>query len=277
MNRVPLLIAPALLAVLPSLEAKSPPAPPDKSGYSLFNPTPREFMREMSTDRPDVTESAYTVDAGHVQIEFDLARFTRDHHTPERDGGSDSWSFAEANIKLGLTNRMDLQLVVPTYNRVRGGAEGFGDLTLRLKVNMWGNDGGTTALALMPFVKIPTAADGLGNDEVEGGLIIPFAAELPAGWGFGAMAEIDIVASEGGGHHPELVTSFTFSHDIAGDLGGYLEFVSVLSEKTDWAASFNCGLTYGLTEDIQLDGGVNIGLTRAAEDLSPFIGLSVRF
>ena len=25
----------------------------DKSGYHLFNPTPREYMREMSTDRPD--------------------------------------------------------------------------------------------------------------------------------------------------------------------------------------------------------------------------------
>ena len=39
--------------------------PPDKSGYTLFQPVPRELMREMSTDRPDQTESAYTVDAGH--------------------------------------------------------------------------------------------------------------------------------------------------------------------------------------------------------------------
>lgn len=277
MIRASFFLATALLAAAPTVQAKSPPLPADKSGYTVFHPTPRELMREMSTDRPDVTESAYTVDAGHVQVELDLASFTRDHHTPERDGGSDAWSVATANIKLGLTNRMDLQLVVPTYNRVRGGAEGFGDLSLRLKANLWGNDGGPTALALMPFVKIPTAADGLGNDEMEGGLIIPFAAELPAGWGFGAMAEIDIVASEGGGHHPEFVTSFTFSHDIAGDLGGYLECVSVLSEKTDWAASFNCGLTYALTDDIQLDAGVNIGLTRAADDLNPFVGLSFRF
>ena len=41
------------------------PAPADKRHYHLFNPTPRELLREMSTDRPDVTESAFTVDAGH--------------------------------------------------------------------------------------------------------------------------------------------------------------------------------------------------------------------
>lgn len=28
-------------------------------------------MRDFETDRPDVTESAYTVDAGHFQLETD--------------------------------------------------------------------------------------------------------------------------------------------------------------------------------------------------------------
>ena len=44
-------------------------ASPDKSDYTLFNPTPRDRLREMSTDRPDKTESPFTVDAGHFQIE----------------------------------------------------------------------------------------------------------------------------------------------------------------------------------------------------------------
>jgi hypothetical protein len=32
-----------------------------------------------------------------------------------------------------------------------------------------------------------------------------------------------------------------------------------------------------LTQDIQLDGGVNIGATRTAPDVNPFVGLSFRF
>jgi hypothetical protein len=34
----------------------------DKSQYSLFNPTPERLLRDMTTDRPDTTESPFTVD-----------------------------------------------------------------------------------------------------------------------------------------------------------------------------------------------------------------------
>ncbi len=253
----------ALTALIAPLAAKEPVVP-DKSGFHLFNPTPRELMREMSTDRPDVTESAYTVDAGHVQIEWTLAGFTR-------DGREETLTLGETNFKLGLTNWLDLQIVAPLYTRIRGGAEGFGDLTVRAKVNLWGNDGGPTALAVMPFIKLPSAADSLGNDAVEGGIIIPFAAGLPGEWGFGAMAEVDFLDDA-----TEYIGSVTFSHAIAGELGGYIEFVSVWGED-DWAAYLDLGLTFGIGKDVQLDAGVNIGLNDAAEDISPFVGLSVRF
>jgi hypothetical protein len=267
--------APLLIAALPA-SAKEP-ASVDKGQFHLFHPTPPDLLRELSTDRPDITESPYTVDAGHLQIEMDLVAYTRDRHTPERDGGFEAWSFATTNVKLGLTNWIDLQVVVPTYQRIRGGAEGFGDITVRTKFNLWGNDGGRTAFALMPFVTIPTASDGLGTDEWEAGLIIPFAAELPNDWGFGAMLEIDYLSNGSGGRQWDFVTSITFSRAIAGELGGYVEFVSVLSTEADWVATANAGFTYGISDNVQLDGGINVGLTRAAEDLAPFLGLSIRF
>src|SRR5687767_13300570 len=45
-------------------------SPQDKSQYTLFNPVPRDMRRELSPDRPDRTESPFTVDAGHVQVEL---------------------------------------------------------------------------------------------------------------------------------------------------------------------------------------------------------------
>ena len=53
-------------------------APPDKSGFQLFNRVPDSLLRELSPDRPDKTESPYTVDAGHFQIEMDFANYTFD-------------------------------------------------------------------------------------------------------------------------------------------------------------------------------------------------------
>lgn len=286
MKRVlPLLTA---LAVSPALAGEAPR--PDKSQFHLFNPTPRAHMREMSTDRPDVTESAYTVDAGHFQVEMDLLGFTYDRYNRDRANvRAESWSWANANFKAGLLHNVDLQLVVPFYSEVRtddrdartvSRQRGFGDMQVRVKWNLWGNDGGPTALGLMPFVKIPTAQDDLGNGAVEGGLIVPLAVELPAGWGMGLMAEIDIAEDgDGRGYHAEFVNSITFGHDIVGPLGGYVEFVSIATTEPGgtWNATFNCGLTYAVNDDLQLDAGVNLGVTRDAEDVSPFVGVSWRF
>jgi hypothetical protein len=262
----------------------------EKEEYHLFKPTPREFMREMSTDRPDKTESPYTVDAGHFQIEMDVLSYGYDRDNGLRgDTRIESVSIAPMNLKVGLCNRADLQLVLETYTSVRTHVRatrqvekqrGFGDIMVRVKGNMWGNDGGPTAFALMPYVKLPTNQDGLGNNSVEGGLIAPFAVELPGGWGMGLMTQFDYVRDEvGSGHHPEFVNTITFGHNIAGNLDGYIEFFSAVNTERDseWVGTVDTGLTYGLTEDIQLDAGINIGVTRSADDWNPFVGISWRF
>jgi len=257
-------------------------ADPNKWQYNLFNPTPRALMREMSTDRPDKTESPYTVDAGHFQFEADLVSFGID----QRNAGGErvfGVNVANVNLKAGLLNNVDLQLVVENYvyeqvraDGVTARKSGFGDLTTRLKVNLWGNDGGRTAFAAMPFAKFPTNTGGLGNKRVEGGIIFPLAVELPYGWGMGVMTEFDIVFREDGGYGPDFINSITFAHDIFGNLAGYVEFFSQLSEG-DLIITVDAGLTYALTEDIQLDCGCNFGVTEAAEDFNPFVGISMRF
>lgn len=281
----------ALVAIAFSATAEAADEPgSDKRQYNLLNPTPRKLMREMSTDRPDVTESPITVDAGHYQIEMDFFNLTHDRDT---DSGADtrtiSYTLPSVNLKVGLLNNVDLQLVLEPYNhqrvddRVAGTIaenSGFGDIQTRLKINLWGNDGGKTAMGLMPFVKWPTADSALGNGSVEGGLIVPFGMELPRGWGLGAMAEFDFNRDAVGvGYHTEFVQSVAVGRDIVGNLGGYLEFISVLSTESgaDWSAVSAVGLTYGISEDLQLDAGANIGLTENADDIKPFVGISWRF
>lgn len=270
--------------------AKEPAAlPPDKSRYHLFNPVPAPLMREMTTDRPDKTESPFTIDAGHLQIESDLANFSYDRYNPDRvDTRVESWSFATANFRFGLLNNLELNVIIEPWSSARVDErpgrvtrmDGFGDVTLRAKVNLWGNDGGRTAFALLPYVKLPTNEDDLGNDAVEGGLILPLAVDLGGGWAFGAMTAVDIVQdSDGSGHHAEWVNSITFCRELTEDLSAYVEFFSLVSAEphTPWVGTVDLGLTYAFTENVQLDAGVNIGLTRAADDVNPFLGLSVRF
>lgn len=247
-------------------------------------------MRALSTDRPDKTESPYTVDAGHFQIETDLVTYRRNHDKiAGGDESSRGFGVGVTNFKAGLTNNTDLQFVVESYlydrttDRNAGShsdSSGFGDVTVRLKHNIWGNDGGDTALGIMPFIKLPTNTDGLGNDDAEGGVIVPFAFALTDSIGMGVMTQVNINKdSNGSGYHSEFVNSVTVSTELAGDLGGYAEFFT--SRATEggrhWENTLDFGLTYGVNDNLQLDTGINIGVTEAADDYNPFIGLAYRF
>ena len=97
------MFAAAMCAIAPLAFAN----PVDKSQYNLFNPTPREHMRELSADRPDATESPITVDAGHVQLEVSFFAYTHDDASSER---SDSWALFDTNVKIGVLNDVDVQL-----------------------------------------------------------------------------------------------------------------------------------------------------------------------
>jgi hypothetical protein len=263
--------------------------PVDKSGYHLFHPTPSESMRELSTDRPDQTESAYSVDAGHFQVEMDVVSATFDHDTS--GGGSlrtQTWTAGGINLKAGLLNNVDIQFVFEAWTKARvedevantvTESEGTGDLQTRLKINLWGNDGGRTALAIMPFVKWPLSESDVRNGKTEGGLIIPFAADLGGGWGLGAMTEFDFISDGNGGRDTEYFNTITAGRDLCGNLGGYVEFAALVAPEsgTDWQGQLGLGFTYGLCEDARLDFGCNFGVTESAPDYNPFLGLSFRF
>ena len=156
----------------------------DKSGFTLWNPVPSEMLRELSHRSSRSNRESVHGRCRPCQIEMDLVSFTRD------DGGVETveeWNVAPLNFKIGLWHNVDLQLVyggwVTAETREDQGprrrSDGFGDLTVRTKVNLWGNDGGSTAMALMPFVKFPVGSGPASNDEFEGGLIMPFGWSLP--------------------------------------------------------------------------------------------------
>jgi len=259
--------------------------PPDKSIYNLFNPVPENLMRDLSPDRPDVTESAYTVDAGHYQLVMDFANFTYD----KSDGTTTkAWDVGDFNIKAGLLNNVDVQLVYDNYLNVRTEdssgksttQSGFGDLTTRLKINLWGDDGGKTAFALLPFVKFPTSTDNLGNNAVEGGVIFPLAVSLPHDFDLSLETAASFMKNDdGGGYHEEFIASASVDHQLIGKLSGFLEFFSSFTTESHagWVGTVDTGLEYLVTKNIQLDCDCYFGVTRAAADFNPFAGITVRF
>jgi hypothetical protein len=253
--------------------------------YDLFHPVPEASLRELNTDRPDKTESPITVDAGHYQLEMDLISVSRD----QADGiRSDRVNTADFNFKAGLTDYADIQLGFDPWDSskvqdlatgIDSTASGSGDFIGRLKVNLWGDNGGATAFGVMPFIKAPTAAPGLGNGFVEGGVILPLALDLGWGFGLGTMAEFDINRNAAdAGYHNDTVLSASLSREIVKGLEAYFEYWIQVSGEAAVPSpqTLDGGFCWGFNENIQFDLGVNAASNPAAEDFNPFLGLSVR-
>jgi hypothetical protein len=258
--------------------------PPDKSACNLFNPVPDDLLRELTPDRPDKTESPFTVDAGHYQLEMDFANYTYNE-----SGGTTAraWNIAPFNLKAGLLDNVDLQFVFDNYLDVRTenhaantAQSGVGDLTTRLKINLWGDDGGRTAFALLPFVTFPTSTGGLGNNGVEGGVIFPLAVKLPDEFDLGLETAVSCLRDDNdSNHHADFINSITLDHAIIGKLSGYVEFFSDISTQrhAGWVGTVDAGLEFLVTKNVQLDCGCNFGVTPAADDYNPFAGITIRF
>lgn len=269
----------------PATALSSQPAP-DKSIYSLFNPTPANLLREFNPDRPDQTEGPYTIDAGHLQLESSFAEYTH-----VKDGGTDSelWSVTPTNLRLGLLNNLEADLELEPYLNLRTAPSGnfaasrqngFGDTVLRAKLNLWGNDGGFTAFGLLPFIKVPTATDNLGNNHVEGGLILPLQINLSDDTSIGAQLEGDLLRNDANtGYGSDLAFSAVLDQHLIGPLAGYVEYVGILPIRLGetYSAYFDAGFTWLLSTNIQLDIGINKGLTRSAYDYDIFSGISLRW
>ncbi|CAH0276921.1 hypothetical protein SRABI27_03660 [Pedobacter sp. Bi27] len=252
-----------------------------KTCYHLFRPVPGDSLREMETDRPDVTESPQTIDAGHFQFETDLVRFQRENRNA---GRSDEYLFNLANIKLGLTNSTAIQLTFESFVVKKDfntessfdRNSGSGDLTLRLKQNLLGNDKGKFAIALLPYVKFPTSrADR--ESQYEGGIIIPMSIKFGNDWKLGFQVEADrLQEEEGSGHHNQILQTLTVSHPLTKKLDGIIETYYTYEFKDNHLKNFlNAALQYELSKDLLIDGGLNYGVQHDARK-SYFVGLSFR-
>ncbi len=251
------------------ISAVAEPMLPDKGQYNWFNPTPRGQMRNLSPDRPDATESPITVDAGHYAFELSFFDW-------RRNAGTNTYTAMETNIKIGLTNTIDLQTVFSAYVRESSGKGRFGDVLFRLKYNVWGNDGGDTALGLLPFIKVPTKS-ALSNGAVEGGLAVPFAITLTDHMSLGLQAQFGSLYNEATRSHDfQFLHTTVLGFSLTERLGLYTEYVGITGD-TRYQSYFSGGFTWQINGDLVLDCGTMVGLNDNAERLGVFAGFTKRF
>ena len=273
---IALLAAPALAQE----EAKGDPA----QGTGPLPPNVAPAPAPICTDRPTKANVACSVPKGAVQLETDFGNFTRDTMAGSR---TDTILYTNPTLKYGLGTHTDVEINLAPYETVHMREDGttdklggIGDLVLRLKQRL-SADGAKTQVALIPFVKAPTAKQGIGNRRWEGGLIMAVNIPIPAGFTLTLGPEVDILANdEGSGRHADLISLVNLSHSIGKKLTVYAEFWN--SQDLDPAGamhmySADVAAAYQLSKTLQLDLGANFGLNRATPDEQVYFGISARF
>lgn len=236
------------------------------------------------TDRPAKANSVCIVPPGRIQVEISGAGWSR---TAAGGTAVETISVASSLVKFGLDDRSDLQLGFTPFVRTsvseggqRESLSGFGDVVVRYKRRL-SNDGDPFQVALIPFVKLPTAKRGIGNRKVEGGLAAPISFTMAGPVTATLGPEIDLVADgDGDGGHVALVNLVNLSAPVAprltlaGELWTNLNFDPAGTVRQ---ASADAALAYAISDDFQVDAGANLGLTRATPDVELYAGFSIRF
>jgi len=261
---------------------------PDKSNYTLLNPTPDTELRDFCTDRPPKANLPCTVDAGHFQYESDAFNWAR-----ATSGGktTDAFLYTNPTLKLGLTNWIDLEANMVPFERVvtKGplgtqSVSGVGDLYFRGKLNLIGPEGGDVQAAIIPYVKAPNGSPGITNRAVEEGAIAPISFALPAGFTLLFDPEIDILRNANDfGRHTNIQFLGNLSHAVTDSVTGYVELWGQANNdpvNPNKQASLDLSLTWlawKKSPSLQFDAGANIGLTAATPKLQLYLGVSQRF
>lgn len=244
------------------------------SVFWLFHPVPQGQMREMETDRPDLTESPFTVDAGHLQYETDLVRMTRERSDVKQ---TNTFLINQANLKLGISRSTAIQIGLQSFGRQqekdlssgqRTTTFGIGDVTLRIKQNLVGNDGGNFAIVVLPYVKFPTSKYD-DKSRFEGGLIVPMQFKLSGEWKLGLQVEADRLKDpEQQTMHTELLQSLTMSHELIKGLDGIAETYYTYDFKAhQWSNFLNAAVQLDVSKEVKLDAGLNYGIQPCVQTL----------
>lgn len=224
-------------------------------------------------DRPLITEDAGTAEKGTFEIEiaFDFAR----------EDNRDNFYIPSFQIVYGLTESLEIAAGFSYIflDREEGGNDdGVGDLYAILKYRTWEEGANYPAMALKPFLKVPTASEvkGLGSRKTDFGLTAAFSKSFE---GFNlhldgtylVLGEKDVTDRFflGAAGEFEIVKGFNLVSEIR--YGNNFN-----STSKDDPATLMAGFQAEMGGAV-FDAGATLGLNSAAPDYLLTVGVTLKF
>lgn len=232
--------------------------------------------------RGQATEATGTVAPGAWLLEADLLGFSA---TGAREGAPAQEGLAVGSFLLstGLTQHLDLQVGFETWLQEKSKGEppetvsGQGRTSVRVKGCLWGKDGETLTLALLPYLQLPTEARGLGSRKAEYGLVVPLSLPLGATDSLASMVGVHSAPGEEG----RVTTYFgglVWTQRLTEQADLYFEALTEHETRgLPGALQVGAGLLLTPSASLQWDLVCYFGVNRRAPDWNPVLRLTYGF
>lgn len=240
----------------------------------------------MAPLRAQVTETPQTIEPGKFFLRMDAVTVGVNRDTTEPNRFT-ALGLASSILSIGMTKDVDVQLGAQFFVRqtfqYRGtnhSRSGWGDTALRTKWTFWRDEAAGAAAAVIPYVKMPSKTTGIGNNHVEGGVIVPWAKSLGSGSEAGAMAQWELLRNDANdGYDSRWFASGFVRQHIVGGFGAYAEATLAVSSasSSSFAGTIGGGATFDFSKFFQLDYGMSRGLGGRATDWTGVVRLRWTF
>jgi hypothetical protein len=229
---------------------------------------PDAKVPEIVTDRPDVTESSIVVPKASLQIE-NGATLTTDH-------GFQTFDLSESLIRLGVSSRTEIRLVVPNYLGGFTGAEatGFGDIALGMKQQL-GPVAGGFDLAVILAVSLPTGSRQVSSHGYDPFIKFPWSKELKSGWSIGGMQSL-FWNTDDHRRNGDWQPTFYVEKEITKRCDAFVEYAGDFFQRGAPNEIAHFGTAYRITNRQQVDFHFGFGVSNAAPSRFFAIGYSIR-
>ena len=222
------------------------------------------------TDRPDATESAFTIPQGSFQIETGVIYESTKFYENAVSIEDNSLHLATTLIRYGMWNNVELRFgtMYSTSTLKIGEAEstvsGINRILLSAKFHVLEEKGILPEASLLANVRFPTADFG---NETRYALFIAASHTLSDMFGLG----YNIGAAKEGDW--EFVYTLALGAGLSDKVGVFAEVFGNFTQENHW---LDAGLTYLVNNHLQLDASFGYGLDTHYPDWFINGGVSVR-
>jgi hypothetical protein len=243
------------------------------SAMTAQTPPVKSDLPEMVTDRPDFTESTEVVGKGVLQLEGGF--------TVERNHGVRNFSAPELLVRIGINKRLEFRIDADGFllQEVPGirNADGFSDVDLEAKIRLFDEGRYRPAVALIPFVSLPSGGAVFTSGGVDPTLKVALAKQFPKGFSLGGNVILSSLSTSAGRYFQNGLSA-SLGHSLGCKMDGFWEvfgFTPLDKGGTSaWIA--DTGITRPIGKNAQIDIRVGKNWTEAGPGWFWGLGLAFR-